>query len=159
MKQIKSIKDNLEPTDESVQKFRQALEQHKFTKQIRKQLAIKLNESEGRLPISSIGKAQFALFGKHFHQWKRRRSTIVKILLALSFVVAAIIAPWAYIAFLAWTTLICGTAGLGLGTWAADQLLKGSWRAAWSKTNRYSIGKYTFATFGGDERSLSSDTN
>lgn len=159
LKQIKSIKDNLEPTDESVQKFRQALEQHKFTKQIRKQLAIKLNESEGRLPISSIGKAQFALFGKHFHQWKRRRSTIVKILLALSFVVAAIIAPWAYIAFLAWTTLICGTAGLGLGTWAADQLLKGSWRAAWSKTNRYGIGKYTFATFGGDERSLSSDTN
>ena len=158
LKQIRNIVDKLEYTDESKDSFRKSLEQHKFTKQIRKQLAIKLNESEGRLPISSIGKAQFALWGKHFHQWKRRRSTFVKILLAFTFVLAAIVAPWACIALLAWTTLICGAVGLGLGTWAADQWLKGKWRPAWSKTNRYDIGKYTFATFGGDEKSLSSET-
>jgi O-antigen/teichoic acid export membrane protein len=84
------------------------------------------------------------LYGKHFHQWKRKRKSWVKILVGFLFVVAFAALGW-WIGGLAWGSWIGATIGLGVGIWVVDKYLRGKWRPAWSHTYRYNIGSYQFA--------------
>lgn len=118
------------------------LEEHRISKIKRKQLAMKLNESQGRIPISQIGKAQFGLYSKHFHQWKKRTPSWLKILFVLAFGILGGLIGWAFGGI-----FIGATIGLGVGIYLMDKLLRGRWKVAWSHSYRYGIGKYQLASF------------
>lgn len=85
------------------------LRRHKIEKFIRRQLAMKINESQARLPISHEGKAQFANWSHHITFWYKKPSKWKKFLKALAAVVL-------FAAALVLSVVTCGLVlGLVLG--------------------------------------------
>lgn len=119
---------------------------HRIQKKIRKQLAMKINEAEARLPISVKGKAQFANYSHHVHYWKKKKSRWKRFFQAvIGFVVGSVLGfGLGWLVGFAWTGAIAGGIAGGLIGW---NYKKKKWVQAQSHTARSNIGGYHFGSF------------
>lgn len=60
--------------DDEVKALSKELYEHQSAKAIRKQVAVKMNEAESKIPISYYGKAQFSNRSENIHWWKKKRN-------------------------------------------------------------------------------------
>ena len=122
--------------------------EHQAQKYLRKQLAVKMNESEARIPISHFGKAQFGNQSVHIHWWKKKKkwyqavfAWIVNIIITIAAIVLTIVLEcisWG------WATPVC--AAICAAVFALWKRPKKHIMAR-GDTFRYNIGSYEFATF------------
>lgn len=132
---------------------------HKLQKFIRQQLAVKLNEAEGRIPISKSGFAQGAIFNNHIYIWQEKKKkglggfiakvfgTLVAKIISIVLTIATLVLSIIFIPFtFGWSAAIGSTLALGVHhlTWPKTKKRQ---HAEVIEQTRYNIGHYTFGTF------------
>lgn len=132
---------------------------HKLQKFIRQQLAVKLNEAEGRIPISKSGFAQGAIFSVHTYWWQKKKKkgfggfvskvfgSFVAKVISIVLTVATLVLSIIFIPFtLGWSASIGASAALGVHYFTWPRSVKRGVLETIQQT-RYNIGHYTFGTY------------
>lgn len=132
---------------------------HQASKHVRKQLTMKLNQSEARMPISYYGKAQFSNRSIHVFWWKKKRNWLKIIGIALLGLALLALTIWSCGSLFfsggglwaamggTWTGITHGVLGAGVIAYPFVKYWGSKWVQAKGQTGRTNIGSYRFASF------------